>query len=181
MGWTFPWSAGPPLPPKGPGERRQRGDRRGSPAAADGAGNGDADGSAAALEALEAERRRQERRQQDQRQHSRHALVGAALNVTVLVLRNGERLALGSVWDLSYGGVCVWVPDQPRLEHGESVELELITAQDAGSIRLPASLCWRKLCDGQWFIGFQFAPPGLPTDCSLTRLLGRSRPSAQRQ
>lgn len=175
MGWRFPWSAGPPLPPHGPGERRQRGERRGSKptGATDGASSGGDDARAAALEA--------ERRQQEQRQHPRHALVGAALNVTVLVQRNGERLALGSVWDLSYGGVCVWVPDQPRLEHGESVELELITAQDAGSIRLAGVLCWRKLCDGQWFIGFQFAPPGLPPDCSLTRLLGRSRPSAQRQ
>ena len=107
--------------------------------------------------------------------------MGAALNVTVLVHRNGERLAVGSVWDLSYGGVCVWVPDEPWLEQGETVELELITAQDAGSIHLPACLCWRKLCDGQWFIGFQFAAPGLPADCSLSRLLGRNRPSAQRQ
>lgn len=177
MGWTFPWSAGPPLPPRGPGERRSQRDRRRQQPPND----RDTAADAAAAAALEAERRQQERRHQEQRQHPRHALVGAALNVTVLVQRNGERLALGSVWDLSYGGVCVWVPDQPRLEQGETVELELITAQDAGSIHLPACLCWRKLCDGQWFIGFQFAAPGLPADCSLSRLLGRSRPSAQRQ
>jgi hypothetical protein len=177
MGWRFPWSAGPPLPPRGPGERRHQSERRRQQPP----DQQETAATAAALEALEAEHRRQEQRQQEQRQHPRHALVGAALNVTVLVQRDGERLAIGSVWDLSYGGVCVWVPDQPRLELGETVDLELVTAQDAGSIRLPASLCWRKLCDGQWFIGFQFAPPGLPPECSLSRLLGRSRPSAQRQ
>lgn len=181
MGWTFPWSAGPPLPPQGPGDRRRGDRRRGDRREQD--RRQEANRPAEPAAGQESDRRGQDRRSgADQRQFPRHALVGAALNVTVLIWHQGQRLAPGSIWDLSHGGVCVWVPGQPHLTSGEQVELELITAQDASSIRLPATLCWTKTCDGQWFVGFQFAPPGLPQDCSLHRLLERSsRPSAQRQ
>lgn len=184
MDWKFPWSSGPPLPAQGPGDRRRQGDRRGDRRSERRrASDPPPDGlDRSADSAPESEQRRQDRRSgRDQREHPRQALVGAALNVTVLILHEGRRLKPGSIWDLSYGGACVWVPEPLELDTGATVELQLITAQDANSIQLEATLCWTKTCDGQWFVGFRFAPPGLPADCSLYRLLERNRATAQRR
>ena len=106
--------------------------------------------------------------------------MGAALNVTVLILHEGRRLKPGSIWDLSYGGACVWVPEPLELETGATVELQLITAQDANSIQLEATLCWTKTCDGQWFVGFRFAPPGPGLGAAALMTRGISNPCPDR-
>lgn len=122
-----------------------------------------------------------ERRQGDlQRQHERRVLVGAALNVTGLIRRNGVHLASGSIWDLSEAGLCLCLPLDLDLAIGSDVELDLITGQDAGGLRVAAQLCWTQASDGHWFAGFRFRDGGLPEDSSLSRLLRRSRAAAER-
>lgn len=122
-----------------------------------------------------------ERRQGDlQRQHERRALVGAALTVTGLIRHQGVHLASGSIWDLSEAGLCLCLPVALELAIGSSVELDLITGQDAGGLRVAAQLCWTQASDGHWFAGFRFCGDGLPESSSLARLLRRRQATAER-
>ena len=113
-----------------------------------------------------------DRRQSDRRLHSRNAL-DAVMNVCGFIhCRSGQKARCRG-WDVTSGGVGLYLPSPTKLAQGSPLRLDLFTGVDNNPIRVSAMVIWTHLISDHWFAGFQWQAPGLPTNCSLARYLKR--------